>query len=77
MSACPTLRVALPVPLPQLFDYLPPDGAAPPVPGDVGRRLRVPFGNQERIGVVAGIGLPEPGVELRRAIRAFQSREPH
>ena len=67
MPAPPCLQVALPVPLPRLFDYLPPEGF-PADASAVGHRLRVPFGNQERIGVVAGIGLPEPGVELRRAI---------
>ncbi len=68
MSACPTLRVALPVPLPQLFDYLPPDGAAPPVPGDVGRRLRVPFGPRELVGVVEGVGQSEDPATLRPAL---------
>lgn len=50
-----TLRVALPVPLPQLFDYLAP-GGTPPSPADVGRRLLVPFGNRELVGVVAALG---------------------
>src|SRR5689334_12738100 len=45
------LRVAVPVPLPQLFDYLPPPGIdlqsiAP------GARLAVPFGRGQRIGIV-------------------------
>src|SRR5690349_13079207 len=45
------LRVAVPVPLPQLFDYLPPEGVdahsiAP------GARLAVPFGRSQRVGVV-------------------------
>ena len=43
------LRVALPVPLIQPFDYRPPvDGRVPPIGG----RLRVPFGGAERIGVL-------------------------
>ncbi|HET7664481.1 MAG TPA: DEAD/DEAH box helicase family protein, partial [Rhodanobacteraceae bacterium] len=43
------LRIALPVPLPRLFDYLPPHhGEAP-----VGSRVRVPFGRGSRIGVIA------------------------
>ncbi|MEQ4576770.1 MAG: primosomal protein N' [Gammaproteobacteria bacterium] len=50
-----TLQVALPVPLPQLFDYLPPSGAA--VPDDaIGRRVGVPFGPRELAGVVVGLG---------------------
>ncbi|MCC8446070.1 hypothetical protein, partial [Xanthomonas translucens] len=50
-SPATTLRVALPLPLPQLFDYLPPPGAGAGA-GDIGRRLRVPFGNRELSGVV-------------------------
>ena len=60
------LQVALPVPLPRLFDYLPPDDH-PVSPTQVGQRIRVPFGNRELVGVVAGTGVAEPGVELRRA----------
>ena len=58
------LRVALPVPLPRLFDYRPPaDG-----PGEVGCRVRVPFGNRILVGLVAEIGPPESGMaELREA----------
>ncbi|MGH8077006.1 MAG: hypothetical protein ACREPE_06740, partial [Lysobacter sp.] len=43
-------RVALPLPLPRLFDYLPVAGHA--TGGDIGRRVRVPFGSRELIGVV-------------------------
>ena len=50
-----TLRVALPVPLPQLFDYLPTDDHRPSV-ADIGRRVTVPFGNRELVGVVAELG---------------------
>ena len=50
-----TLRVALPVPLPQLFDYLPPAGP-PPGPADVGRRVGVHLGNRALVGVVAALG---------------------
>jgi len=65
-TAC-CLQVALPVPLPRLFDYLPPDGIAADA-GVVGQRVRVPFGNRELVGVVAGVGPPETGVELRQAL---------
>jgi primosomal protein N' (replication factor Y) len=51
-------RVALPVPLPRLFDYLPADGATP-VPGDAGRRVRVALGSRELVGVVAAVGPAE------------------
>lgn len=58
------LRVALPVPLPRLFDYRPPaDG-----PGEVGCRVRVPFGSRSMVGVIVEIGPPDPGLaELREA----------
>jgi len=44
----PILRVALPVPLPTLFDYRS-DVAVP-----AGSRVRVPFGRGERVGIVVG-----------------------
>ena len=66
-TSTPVLRVALPVPLPRLFDYLPPAGCdAGSV--TVGQRLRVPFGAREVCGIVIGHGHAEPGVELRQAL---------
>jgi primosomal protein N' (replication factor Y) len=62
----PTLQVALPVPLPRLFDYLPPQGEGQTVA--VGCRLKVPFGNRELIGVVAGHGQAEDSQGLRQAL---------
>ena len=44
-------HVALPVPLPQLFDYLAPDLDDE----DIGRLVRVPFGRGERIGLVLAL----------------------
>jgi primosomal protein N' (replication factor Y) len=50
MSHHTILRVALPVPLPQLFDYL----QAPEGPrADVGCRVVVPFGRRKLVGLVA------------------------
>lgn len=49
------LQVALPVPLPRLFDYRAPAGLAA-APDLVGCRVRVPFGPRELVGVVAGVG---------------------
>jgi primosomal protein N' (replication factor Y) len=66
-SSSSTLRVALPVPLPQLFDYAPPPGPVPD-PGMTGQRVRVPFGSRELVGVVAGIGQVEDPGSLRAAI---------
>ncbi|WP_222565911.1 primosomal protein N' [Novilysobacter antarcticus] len=46
------LRVAVPVPLPRLFDYLAPtDG----VEGEIGSRVKVPFGARELVGVVVDV----------------------
>ncbi|MGA0587214.1 primosomal protein N' [Dyella sp. KRB-257] len=42
------VRVALPVPLPTLFDYLPPASGEP----QAGSRVRVPFGRGSRVGIV-------------------------
>jgi primosomal protein N' (replication factor Y) len=47
------LRVALDTPLRRLFDYLPPAQATVPFP--IGARVRVPFGRQRRIGVIAAV----------------------
>lgn len=45
------LRVALDVPLPRLFDYRC-DAAED---GDVGRRVRVPFGRGEKVGLIVAV----------------------
>ena len=45
----PLVRVAVPVPLADAFDYLVPAGTPMPAPGC---RVRVPFGRGERIGIV-------------------------
>ncbi len=47
-------RVALDVPLHRFFDYLVPDGEALTA-ADVGRRVRVPFGRQSKIGIVVDL----------------------
>ncbi len=44
------LRVALKAPLPELFDYLPPETGPAAL---VGQRVVVPFGRSERVGVIA------------------------
>ena len=49
------LKVALPLPLPRLFDYLPADGTAVDA-ADIGRRVRVAFGKRSLCGVVAAVG---------------------
>jgi primosomal protein N' (replication factor Y) len=47
----PILRVALDVPLDRLFDYRAADATA----ADLGRRVRVPFGRQRKIGVIMAV----------------------
>ena len=69
MTAPAILRVALPVPLPRLFAYLPPPGVDAALVA-VGARLRVPFGQREVCGLVVGHGQADPGVELRAALDA-------
>ena len=58
MSAPPeqVARVAVPVPLPRLFDYLPPAGSDLPSKGS---RVLVPFGNRRLVGLVFDHGLPD------------------
>ena len=47
------LQVAIPVPLAQGFDYLPPAGVEASTVA-VGTRLAVPFAGKTRVGVVIG-----------------------
>ncbi len=61
------LRVALPVPLPRLFDYLPPTGVDAAVVA-IGQRIVVPFGARELCGVVVGHGESEAGIEAKYAL---------
>ncbi|MDX6081095.1 primosomal protein N' [Xanthomonas campestris pv. incanae] len=63
-----TLRVALPVPLPQLFDYLPPQDTDMDGPDRVGCRVRVPFGPRELVGVVVERGQQPSAEGLRAAL---------
>ncbi|WP_297364149.1 primosomal protein N' [Thauera sp.] len=55
------VRVALPVPLPQVFDYTAVDAGA----DDVGRCVKVPFGRGERTGLIIALG-DEAEVEQAR-----------
>ena len=61
------LTVAVPVPLPRSFDYLPPEGLMVD-PSWVGRRVRVPFGRGEQVGLVIDVsGTLGEGRDLKRA----------
>jgi primosomal protein N' (replication factor Y) len=66
------LRVALPVPLPTLFDYL------PPLDGEVraGSRVRVPFGRGEMVGVVVDLAA-EAAVGAKRLKRVSEVLDPY
>ena len=61
------LRVALPVPLPRPFDYLPPPGVEAAAVA-IGQRILVPFGGREMNGIVIGHGEAEPGIEPKPAL---------
>ncbi len=71
MSPAPVLRVALPTPLRQLFDYRGTAGRIEP-----GMRVRVPFGRQRAIGVVmstaATSDLPEE--KLKTVLETLDER---
>jgi primosomal protein N' (replication factor Y) (superfamily II helicase) len=63
------LRIALPVPLPTLFDYLPPTaGEAAP-----GSRVLVPFGRGKAVGVVVetDVSTTIGSTRLKRALRVL------
>ncbi len=49
------LRVALPIPVPGLYDYLPPADTPTNFAWSPGIRLRVPFGNRDRIAILVEI----------------------
>lgn len=75
MEAAAVLQVAVPVPLPQLFDYLPPrEGGAPPP----GARVLIPFGRRKLVGVVIR-GQPHSAVpreRLAHIARVLDADEP-
>lgn len=65
----PVARVALPLPLPHLFDYRPPAGQVLDT-GWIGCRVRVPFASRELVGVVAELGPAAPGAPEARPMLA-------
>lgn len=73
----PVLRVALPVPLPRLFDYRPPAGERAG-PDWIGCRVRVPFGrgDGEQVGVVVAVGPSETPADTLKPALARLDAEP-
>ncbi|MBV2208977.1 MAG: primosomal protein N' [Thermomonas sp.] len=67
MSALSCLRVALPLPLPRLFDYLPPQGLNADAVA-VGQRVQVPFGNRTLCGLMVGHAQAAPELALKEAL---------
>lgn len=60
-------RVAVPVPLPRLFDYLPVPGLSLP---PLGSRVLVPFGRRRLVGLVLEHGVPDE--RSRGALKAIE-----
>ena len=68
------LRVAVPVPLLQVFDYLPPaDATLPPI---AGCRVAVPFGRGRRVGIIVDVAADSevPRARLRAALGVLDPR---
>ncbi|HET9048990.1 MAG TPA: primosomal protein N' [Chiayiivirga sp.] len=59
-------RLALPTPLPRLFDYLPLPGPTP----ELGARLRVPFGKRRLIGYFVAAGPANTDPQALRTVEA-------
>ncbi len=67
------VRVALPVPIPQLFDYLADDADET----DVGRCVRVPFGRGDKSGLIVGLPVAaEVDAARLKAVRHIQREVP-
>jgi primosomal protein N' (replication factor Y) len=75
MNPSEVLRIALPVPLPQLFDYLPPERGTKAVRGC---RILVPFGRRKLVGIVAAVTSKSdlPTDRLVRAEAVLDEGEP-
>ena len=69
------LRVVLPVPLPQAFDYLPPAGHSADA-SLIGCRVRVPFGPRELVGLIDSIGARDPSAPEPKLVLAILDHEP-
>lgn len=74
MASDEIIKVALDIPVPALFDYLAKDA----VPGDIGTRVVVPFGNKKLTGIVLDISDNSdfPASRLKSAIAIFRDIPP-
>lgn len=70
----PVLRVALDLPLHRFFDYVENSAST----ADLGRRVRVPFGRGEKIGVIVDVGNESdwPLAQLKPAIEILRDLPP-
>ena len=66
------LRLAVPVPLRRLFDYLPPEGVEP-AGLQPGQRLWVPFGGRKLVAVLVDIVAESPLAQLKPALELVDS----
>jgi len=68
------LRVALDVPVATLFDYSAPDATA----ADIGRRVLVPFGNRQAVGIIVEVADSSevPAARLKSALRVLRDLPP-
>ncbi len=64
------VRVALPVPVNQLFDYEVPEDLAREI--EIGRRVQAPFQGRRLVGVIVASG-PEQGTPERRGLRKLEA----
>jgi len=71
----PIIKVALPVPLPQMFDYLQAEDGSPT---PVGSRVLVPFGRRKLVGIVIAHATqsPVPAEKLYRIVNPLDQSEP-
>ncbi len=74
VSETPILKVAVNVPLSRVFDYLPPKkGSEPFSEAFLGRRVRVPFGRREAVGVVMAVSdvSDVPATKIKRCVEVL------
>lgn len=71
MSSSTIVQVALPTPLPRVFDYL----ALSPEAAVIGTRVRVPFGAQRLVGFITGLGASAPARTVLKSVLAHLDQE--